>query len=81
MMSLAAFLIILSITLSAIGQIFLEIGANLPKKLNTLTTLWLTLTTPGVIAGLGFYAARSGRAPWLKLNFHKPTLLLESASC
>jgi hypothetical protein len=63
-MSFAAFLIVLSATVSAIGQIFLKIGVNSPSKLNRpeqvtgqLTTLWLTLITPGVIAGLGFYAA------------------------
>jgi hypothetical protein len=69
MISLAAFLIVFGSTLSAIRQIFLKIGANLPRKFNTLTTLWLTLITPGAIAGLGLYAARFGRALWLKLNF------------
>ena len=58
-MSFAAFLIVLSATVSAIGQIFLKIGVNSRPEQVTgqLTTLWLTLITPGVIAGLGFYAA------------------------
>ena len=34
-MSFAAFLIVLGVTVSATGQIFLKIGANSPSKLNT----------------------------------------------
>jgi hypothetical protein len=59
-MSLTSFLIIvISVTVSAIGQVFLKIGVNSLSKSNTLeqfsgplTTLGPTLTTPGVMAGL-----------------------------
>jgi multidrug transporter EmrE-like cation transporter len=70
-MTLTSFVSILcSVTISAIGQIFLKIGLNSLHKSGAaeqlsgpLKEIGLALTTPGVIAGLGCYAI--GTLLWL----------------
>jgi multidrug transporter EmrE-like cation transporter len=59
--------IILSVTLSAIGQVCFKIGLNslnhAGTSLGPVKNIALALLTPGVMAGLGFYVV--GTLLWL----------------